>query len=70
MNGLEGRVANLEDLCKHMNANVYALQTLVYAVQDNDYVTAVSPIFDENEKAIQSVLPKVQLLQFIMVGTG
>ena len=40
---LENRVAKLEELCQQMNANILSLQTLVTALQNNDYVTDVSP---------------------------
>lgn len=40
----EGRIAKLEELCRQMNTNITALQTLVDALQNNDYVTGVTPI--------------------------
>jgi len=41
---LEGRVKTLEDLCKEINTNISSLQTIVAALQQNDYVTSVTPI--------------------------
>ena len=41
---LDGRVTRLEELCKEMNTNITALQTLVNASQGGDYITAVTPI--------------------------
>lgn len=36
---LENRVTTLEELCKKMNTNISSLQTIVGALQNNDYVT-------------------------------
>lgn len=44
---LENRVTSLEKLCKEMNSNISALQTIVEALQKNDYVTGVTPV-EEN----------------------
>ena len=44
LNSLETRVAKLEELCKQMNTNISSLQTIVSALQNNDYVTGVTPI--------------------------
>lgn len=44
VNDLEGRVAQLEQLCKQMNTNISSLRTLVEAVQQNDYVKSVIPV--------------------------
>lgn len=44
VDNLENRVAKLEELCKQMNTNISSLQTLVAALQNNDYVTGVTPI--------------------------
>ena len=49
LNSLEARVARLEELCKQMNTNISSLQTIVTALQDNDYVTGVAPISKEGE---------------------
>ena len=44
VHGLEDRVAKLEELCKQMNTNISSLQTIVTALQNNDYVTGVTPV--------------------------
>ncbi len=41
---LENRVLRLEQLCQQMNTNISSLQTIVTALQNNDYVTGVTPI--------------------------
>lgn len=46
VNDLEVRVTTLEDMCKQMNTNISSLQTIVNALQDNDYITAVSPLYE------------------------
>ena len=40
----EQRISALEELCKQMNTNISALQTLVEALQKNDYITSITPI--------------------------
>lgn len=47
----EGRISKLETLCNQMNTNISSLQTIVSALQNNDYVTNVAPI-TENGKEI------------------
>ncbi len=36
----------LQALCNQMNSNIEALQTIVEALQNNDYVTSVTPVVD------------------------
>lgn len=48
---LENRVTALEKLCKEMNSNISALQTIVEALQNNDYVIGVTPV-EENGKVV------------------
>ena len=48
---LTSRVQNLEKLCKDMNTNISSLQTLVDALQQNDYITEITPVM-ENGKEI------------------
>ena len=50
VNNLKDRVAQLEELCKQVNTNIAALQTIVSAVQSNDYITTVTPIKSGNEE--------------------
>ena len=40
----ENRIVKLEELCRQINTNVAALQTIIQALQDNDYVTSVHPV--------------------------
>ncbi len=44
LNSLENRVVKLEELCKQINTNISSLQTLVNALQNNDYVTSITPV--------------------------
>lgn len=46
---LENRVSKLEELCKQMNTTISSLQALVNALQDNDYITGVTPITKDGE---------------------
>ena len=45
----ESRIAKLEELCKQMNTNISSLQTIVKALQNNDYVIGVTPITKDGE---------------------
>ena len=45
----EARISSLEKICKDLNTNVTALQGLVDAVQNKDYVTSVTPITSGGE---------------------
>lgn len=47
---LKDRVARLEALCETMNSNITALESIVAALQANDYVTGVTPISEEGQK--------------------
>ncbi len=44
VDNLEKRVAKLEELCRQMNTNISSLQTIVEALQANDYVTSCTPL--------------------------
>lgn len=44
LTNLANRVAQLEQLCQQMNTNISSLQTIVNALQQNDFVTAVVPV--------------------------
>ena len=44
INSLDKRVETLEKLCREMNTNIGALQSLVKALENQDYITNVSPI--------------------------
>ena len=41
---LNGRLTFLEKLCAQMNTNISSMQTIVNALQQNDYITGVTPI--------------------------
>lgn len=47
INDHEQRIAKLEEVCKQLNTNVDALHTLIEALQGNDYITSVTPVFKE-----------------------
>ena len=44
LNDHENRIVKLEQLCSQLNTNISSLQTIVTALQQNDYITNVSPI--------------------------
>ena len=44
VDNLETRVTKLEELCKQMNTNISSMQTLVTALQNNDFVTGVADV--------------------------
>lgn len=50
LHGLEDRVAKLEELCKQMNTNISSLQTIVEALEENDYVTNVTPVIQDGKE--------------------
>lgn len=50
VHGLEDRVAQLETLCQQMNTNISSLQTIVDALQQNDYITNVTPIIEDGKE--------------------
>ena len=45
----EQRISALEELCKQMNTNIEALQTIVSALEKRDYVTNVSEVRSNGE---------------------
>lgn len=68
---LENRVTKLEELCKQMNTNISSLQALVNALQDNDYITGVTPITKDGETIGYTIsLPKVHPSPSIMERTA
>ena len=46
VNDHEDRISQLEELCARMNTNISSLQTIVDALQKNDYVTSTAPIME------------------------
>ena len=49
IDGLDARVAKLEELCKEMNTNITSLQTIVDVLQANDYITGIVEIKKNGE---------------------
>ncbi len=49
INDHENRIAQLEELCSQMNTNISSLQTIVSSLQDNDYVTSITPVTSGGE---------------------
>lgn len=45
----ENRIVKLEELCRQMNTNITALQTIVNALQKNDYITNVAPVREDGK---------------------
>ena len=41
---LQNRVVALEEMCREMNSNISAMQAIVNALQNNDYITSVTPV--------------------------
>lgn len=46
----EERIVKLESLCNQMNTNITSLQTIIIALQNNDYVTNIVPIKEGNKE--------------------
>lgn len=46
---LKERVTKLEELCTQMNNNISSLQAIVAALQNQDYITNVTPIVENGE---------------------
>ena len=49
LNDHEKRIAALEELCRQLNTNIDALQTIVEALEKRDYITNVSPVREDGE---------------------
>lgn len=49
VNNHENRIAELEQLCKQMNSNITAMQTLLNAMEENNYITSVAPVVEDGE---------------------
>ena len=50
LNEHENRIAKLEELCKQLNTNIVALQSVVNSLEKSDYITNVSPIRKDGEE--------------------
>lgn len=46
LSDLENRVSKLETLCSQMNSNIDALQTIVNALQQKEFIESVTPLAD------------------------
>ena len=49
VNNHEKRITELEELCKQMNSNISAMQTLLNAMEENNYITSVAPVVEDGE---------------------
>ena len=49
IDGLDGRVTKLEEVCKEMNTNITSLQTIVDVLQSNDFITSIVEIKKEGK---------------------
>lgn len=49
VNNHENRITELEELCKQMNSNISAMQTIVNALNENNYITSVSPVVENGQ---------------------
>ena len=49
IDGLDSRITKLEELCKEMNTNISALQTIVDVLQSNDFITSIVEIKKDGE---------------------
>ena len=50
LNDHEQRISELEELCKQINTNISALQTIVDALENHDSITNVAPIYKEDKE--------------------
>ena len=47
---VDSRLTTLEQLCNQMNTNISSLQTIVTALQNNDYVKSVTPLIQSGKE--------------------
>ena len=50
INSLDSRVSYLEELCKEMNTNITALQTIVSVIQSNDQIVSIAPVTKDGKE--------------------
>ena len=55
MDGFESRLQKLEQLCSQLNTNITSLQSIVTALQQNDYITNVAPITQNGKEVGYSI---------------
>ena len=49
IDSINDRIDDLEDLCRELNNDIESVQKLVDSLENNDYVTAVTPIVKNGE---------------------
>ena len=49
VNNHENRISELEEMCKKMNSNISAMQTILNAMEENNYITSVTPVVENGE---------------------
>ena len=49
LSNLEDRMEVIEDLCSKLNENISSLQIIVEVLQENDFITSVSPVVENGE---------------------
>jgi len=55
INDLGRRVSKLEELCSQLNIEISSLKTIVNAVQARDYITGVTPLYEEGVQTGYSI---------------
>lgn len=55
LDNVENRVTRLEELCEQLNSNITALQAVVSAVQNYDYVKSIAPIVEDGDEVGYSI---------------
>ena len=46
----EERIQKLETLCNRLNTNISAMQALLVALQENDYITGITPLMENGKE--------------------
>ena len=63
LNDHESRITALEELCKQMNTNITALQTIVEALEKRDYITNVSPVRKDGADGKDGYTPQIGVMK-------
>ncbi len=66
VNDLDSRLTKLEEIVNNMNRDIKSLQTIVNALQNNDYVTSVAPVM-ENGKEIGYTIPSARAILLLSI---
>ena len=53
----EQRIEQLEKQCRELNSNVEAIQAILTAIQENDYVTEIMKIMENGRQQVVTPLP-------------